>query len=356
MGENADPSQADLERARVEVELRIKEAELALKQAELKAKLEEKPQRISASSPLAITVITGMLGLIGAGAANFVQSRSNLALEREKFESSLILKAIETGNPEAASKNLLFLVDTKLINDPSGSIAKLRTNPQNAPVLAGAGVPIPQAAASREAFFSRSRDEFLKRYAAEFGPPETDVEPVLTTLFSFIAQDQGVKDVRHVAYILATIKWETGDKWQPITELGSDSSLEERYGPDKPTGRRLGNNQPGDGARYRGRGYIQLTGRVNYQRLNQSLGLAGSENDLVAHPEKALDPLISYRITSHIMVNGAATGKKLSDFINDDKTDYRNARRIVDGLNQADEIAAVATKLEAILRASLQGN
>ena len=46
-------------------------------------------------------------------------------------------------------------------------------------------------------------------------------------------------------------------------------------------------------------------------------------------------------------------GKKLGDYINDSKTDYANARRIINGLDHAEPIAEAAIKLEAILRTSL---
>lgn len=53
----------------------------------------------------------------------------------------------------------------------------------------------------------------------------------------------------------------------------------------------LGNVQKGDGPRYKGRGIFQLTGRVNYQRYGQRLGL-----DLIGKPELAAEPVISLEI------------------------------------------------------------
>lgn len=53
----------------------------------------------------------------------------------------------------------------------------------------------------------------------------------------------------------------------------------------------LGNTQPGDGARYHGRGYIQLTGRDNYARAGKSLGY-----DLVNKPEMVEEPKIAAEV------------------------------------------------------------
>src|SRR6185312_1474216 len=127
--DNIELAKYELEKARTEGELRLKQAEGDLKREELESKLKEGSRR--STSPLVIAVITGILGLMGAGIANILQSRSNLNLEREKFQSSaklerekfeseLILKAIETGNPESATKNLLFLIDAGLIVDRTG--------------------------------------------------------------------------------------------------------------------------------------------------------------------------------------------------------------------------------------------
>lgn len=52
----------------------------------------------------------------------------------------------------------------------------------------------------------------------------------------------------------------------------------------------LGNTQPGDGKRFKGRGPIQLTGRANYRAAGQALGL-----DLEANPEKVATPEVGFR-------------------------------------------------------------
>lgn len=56
-------------------------------------------------------------------------------------------------------------------------------------------------------------------------------------------------------------------------------------------GGRLGNDAPGDGYRYRGRGYIQLTGKANYAAAGAALGV-----DLVEHPERSAEPETAARI------------------------------------------------------------
>ena len=67
-------------------------------------------------------------------------------------------------------------------------------------------------------------------------------------------------------------------------------------------------------------------------------------------PDQALRPLIAYRIMSIGMRDGLFTSKKLSDYINAQGCDYRNARRIINALDQAALIAGYAKTLEGILR------
>lgn len=58
-----------------------------------------------------------------------------------------------------------------------------------------------------------------------------------------------------------------------------------------PTASLLGNDMPGDGTKYKGRGYIQLTGKYNYTKAGQALGL-----DLVNHPELVEKPEVAAKV------------------------------------------------------------
>lgn len=86
---------------------------------------------------------------------------------------------------------------------------------------------------------------------------------------------------------LATCALETGRRFQPIHELGGDRYFTQIYDGRKD----LGNILPGDGARFHGRGFIQITGRANYKHYGDELGV-----DLLTNPDAALEPVTSAAI------------------------------------------------------------
>src|SRR5204862_773156 len=91
------------------------------------------------------------------------------------------------------------------------------------------------------------------------------------------------------------------------------------YGPGTTAGQQLGNTQPGDGARYHGRSFLQLTGRANYRRYGQKLGV-----DLEGNPELALDPDISARILATYFLDRGIPAKAAAG-------DWQGVRRAVNG-------------------------
>ncbi len=103
--------------------------------------------------------------------------------------------------------------------------------------------------------------------------------------FDAFAGEHAVATRLRICHFLAQAAHET-DGFRTLEEYGGPAYFI-RY-----EGRRdLGNTQPGDGIRYHGRGIFQLTGRANYRRLSQLLGI-----DLETEPERAKEPETSLRI------------------------------------------------------------
>ena len=95
-------------------------------------------------------------------------------------------------------------------------------------------------------------------------------------------EERGIADRPVQLAAIATVAVETGS-FQPIPEYASGDEYEGRAD--------LGNTQPGDGRRYKGRGFIQITGRSNYLTYGRQLNL-----NLIYDPDSALDPTIAAKI------------------------------------------------------------
>jgi len=136
-------------------------------------------------------------------------------------------------------------------------------------------------------------------------------------------QARALVDQRWLAYMLATAKWETSHTMKPIEEIG------------KGRGRPYGVPTV-DGRVFYGRGYVQLTWATNYAKM---AALTGA--DLVGHPDLALDPKIAAVILFEGMQGGMFTGVGLPRYFNGVVHDPVNARRIINGTDRAEEIAAI---------------
>lgn len=179
-------------------------------------------------------------------------------------------------------------------------------------------------------------EKFLFLYQSEYGPLKERQQNGLSFLLGKIGADSDIVDPRHAAYMLATTKHECAGTWQPIAEYGR--GIGKKYGkPDKRTGKA-----------YFGRGYVQLTWADNYQAMGQALKVS-----LLEKPELAMDPEIAWEIMKRGMMRGSFTGVKLCQFINEDRCDYVNARKIVNGLDCAEKIAGYAETIEGMLKNSM---
>ncbi|WP_192183290.1 peptidoglycan-binding protein [Mesorhizobium amorphae] len=145
------------------------------------------------------------------------------------------------------------------------------------------------------------------------------------------------------ALVLATAYHETAHTMKPIYERGSKAYFS-KYETGTKIGKALGNAVKGDGYLFRGRGYVQLTGRTNYARAGQELGI-----DLLRQPDLALLSANAAPILVIGMIEGWFTGKKLSTYITAGKSDFTNARRIINGTDKASLIAGYAQQYDDML-------
>lgn len=146
---------------------------------------------------------------------------------------------------------------------------------------------------------------------------------------------RGLKDMRCLAYMFATAKIETAHTMQPITEMGGLKYLKsKRYWP------------------WVGRGWVQLTWEYNYRKAKQKTGA-----DLLSNPELALNLAIATKIMFDGMAEGWFTGKKLGDYFNNQKTDWVNARKIINGRDRDREIGGLAATIcNCLIEAKEQSN
>ena len=199
---------------------------------------------------------------------------------------------------------------------------------------------------NRQIFFDRVRPSLFA------GKLLTGRVAGLTHLLDAWEARHSGQDMRWLAYALATAYHETGFTMQPVTEQGGVVYLTYMYDPQSANPKRAalaranGNIHPGNGVKYCGRGYVQLTWASNYRRIGDLIGV-----DLLNGPERALEPEIAARILYAGMIGGWFSGVGLSRYFNTKTTDWKNARRIINGLDCADKITGHAKAFYAALHA-----
>lgn len=141
-------------------------------------------------------------------------------------------------------------------------------------------------------------------------------------------------DRRWLAYMLATAFWETNQTVQPVREA---------YHLNPPGPHQ--NDATGRAEAYRktlryypfyGRGLVQLTWEDNYQKMSDVVG-----RDLVKNPDDAMIPEVAALIMFYGMEHGTFTGLSLRYFFNGSYDDPVGARKIINGTDKDDEIAAI---------------
>lgn len=182
----------------------------------------------------------------------------------------------------------------------------------------------------------------LKRIMPRCPAPE-----LYAPLLSEAMGEADITTVTRAAAFLAQLAWESGDL-RYFEELGSGEQYEGRED--------LGNTNKGDGRRYKGRGPIQLTGRLAYRYAGEALGL-----HLEAEPALASQPEHGFRVAAWFWREGAA--RRLSrgarEYLGEigslnevaDRPDFRGVTYAVNGLANDGPPSQHLRRVEIYLRA-----
>lgn len=135
-------------------------------------------------------------------------------------------------------------------------------------------------------------------------------------------QALGLTDRNMILACLGTIRAES-EGFVPISEFPSQYNTKPGMAPFSAYDGRtaLGNTKPGDGAKFKGRGFVQLTGRANYEQFGKAIGI-----DLAAAPDLANAPEVASVLLASFL---ASKAKAMREALI--KGDLKAARKLVNG-------------------------
>ena len=111
----------------------LEEIEYEIKFNELK-KIESELKKKSFLTPTFVTILIALISLFGSFIATYIQKENQLELDKQKFESELIITAVKTNDLKSSRDNLKFLIDVGLIKKNSIELSKV-LNDSNMPIL-----------------------------------------------------------------------------------------------------------------------------------------------------------------------------------------------------------------------------
>ena len=226
----------------------------------------------------------------------------------------------QTGKFDAATEIALkaFQKSHGLLNDGKAGVKTLEALNKF-----GAGPPVnlPPPAPGKPII-----EKFTTNLVSQIFSPQTPLKNIKANL-PFVLQamkEAGMAEKNMLLMALATIRVES-EGFEPIGEFRSKFNTSPTGHPFDLYDNRLdiGNQGPPDGERYKGRGFIQLTGRANYKEHGAAIGMG---NKLVENPDLANDPLIAARLLASFL---KAKERPIKEALLD--RDFKHARRLVNG-------------------------
>jgi predicted chitinase len=215
----------------------------------------------------------------------------------EEFQRRVLKMSLPDGRVDPGGKTFQALSGQKKPGVPAASSRSFAEG------LAANGVKNPTAQANTNTVLKALKDNgitskraqanILAQVNAECGfLPRSEGNYSAATLLKLYGPGQTRNKVRFATLADA----------QAVVNQGPEAVFEKIYGG------RMGNDAAGDGYKYRGRGYIQLTGKDNYRRVGTAIG-----ETLVANPDRANDPAVATKVLLNFLGVSAANQTSLED-------------------------------------------
>lgn len=195
----------------------------------------------------------------------------------------IALSELIAANPQIVNPDLIY--PDQSIHLPAGAGGQQAggrpaDGQQGGPASAGGAAPVAPGAPTGDPGAGIGPEQLQQIVPTIDAAKAAEVAPHLNHAMA----EAGIDTPQRQAMFIAQLAHESGG-FQYLEEIASGEAYEGRSD--------LGNTEPGDGARYKGRGYIQLTGRANYRAAGEALGL-----DLEGHPELAALPENAARVAA----------------------------------------------------------
>lgn len=176
---------------------------------------------------------------------------------------------------------------------------------------------------------SQTMREVAPRFSGKMAERQAAIIAAVGEALQPTLEGYGITDRLRIAHFLAQTCHESAG-FRTTEEFASGEAYDGR--------RDLGNTEPGDGRRFKGRGLLQLTGRANYREYGWALGI-----DLEADPARAADPVLSLRIACEYWkrrkINAAC-----------DRDDLIQVTKLINGgLNGLEDRRSLTAKAKAAL-------
>lgn len=176
------------------------------------------------------------------------------------------------------------------------------------------------------------KEFFFKEYRKEFGNLTQKQVVGMESVIDFWNKNDSLVDLRWLSYIFATIHHETGARWEAIREgFAKDNETAIRIITNMFNRGRIKTNYAlplKNGNSYYGRGFDQMTGADNYLKQQNKT------KDRIKYydePDLALDLDNNAERVTLAMVDGDYTGRKLSQYFNNNNSKWDTARAIING-------------------------